>query len=270
MIGQAAAALLEKLKESEPDLEVRHVRLWDETLQMDYRLEHVRAKMAMLAGQASAEEVSSFGHLERLCAELACARGLIVSAPMWNYGVPYVVKQYFDCVLHPGLTFRETPGPEGLLGNGRPLLLLTSAGGAAGKDHLTPWLLDVASMAGFDNAKVVSAVSVVSRARAEVLAEMKLEVEKVAGHLLRQGPFCDLGELEADCSHEDLMAWLKRPRVGLSADALHTLESIRVDGQMFLSAQTSDWEDEEVDLAEADVAILVRLQAAFKAHVVEA
>ena len=37
---QAAAALLEKLKESEPDLEVRHVRLWDETLQMDYRLEH--------------------------------------------------------------------------------------------------------------------------------------------------------------------------------------------------------------------------------------
>ncbi|CAL1156540.1 unnamed protein product [Cladocopium goreaui] len=67
---QAAAALLEKLKESEPDLEVRHVRLWDETLQMDYRLEHVRAKMAMLAGQASAEEVSSFGHLERLCAEL--------------------------------------------------------------------------------------------------------------------------------------------------------------------------------------------------------
>ena len=31
--------------------------------------------MAMLAGQASAEEVSSFGHLEKLCAELACARG---------------------------------------------------------------------------------------------------------------------------------------------------------------------------------------------------
>ena len=28
------------------------------------------------------------------------------------------------------------------------------------------------------------------------------------------------------------MARLKRPRVGLSADALHTLESIRVDGQM--------------------------------------
>eukprot|EP00435_Cladocopium_sp_Y103_P048418 s816_g14.t1 len=186
---------------------------------------------------------------------------------MWNYGVPYVAKQYFDCVLHPGLTFRETPdGPEGLLGNGRPLLLLTSAGGAAGKDHLTPWLLDVASMAGFDNAKVVSAVSVVSRPRAEVLAELKLEVQKVAGHLLRQGPCCE-AELEADCSHEDLMAWLKRPRVGLSADALQTLEAIRVDGQMFLSAQTSDWEDEEVDMAEADVAILARLQAAFKAHV---
>ena len=76
-----------------------------------------------------------------------------------------VMKQYFDCVLHPGLcvfllqqlkpttasaahmppglTFTETSsGPTGLLGGGRPVVLLTSSGGVASKDYVTPWLLE--------------------------------------------------------------------------------------------------------------------------------
>jgi len=269
IIGQTASTLLEKLVELEPDLEVRHLRLWDETLRqrMDYRLEHVQAKMAMLKGTASSEQVASFVSLEEMALELATARGLVIAAPMWNYGVPYVVKQYFDCVLHPGLSFKEMEqGPVGLLGNGRPLLILTSAGGAAAKDHLTPWLLDVASMVGFDNAKVVSARSVASRDRAELLSELKVEVCKVAGHLLRRSVLPGLGDMEADCSHEELLAFLSGPCVGLSTDALESLELIQLDGSKFLAAQSSDWEDEELGLSEADISILLRLQEAFRTH----
>ena len=47
----------------------------------------VQAKMAMLNGGHPEE---SLAHLQGLAKELATARGLVVSAPMWNYGVPYV------------------------------------------------------------------------------------------------------------------------------------------------------------------------------------
>merc|ERR1719336_2735772 len=116
----------------------------------------------MLGGSDTDEDAQRFAGVERLALQAASAGALVVSAPMWNYGAPYVVKQYFDCVLHPGLTFLERPGmrPEGLLGGGRPLVIVTSSGGAAATDHLTPWLRDVGAMMGFDNAVVVAAPGV--------------------------------------------------------------------------------------------------------------
>ncbi|CAK9101836.1 unnamed protein product [Durusdinium trenchii] len=90
IIGLGAVALFEALQ-LHPEVEVRHLRLWDESVRqrMDYRLEHVRAKMAMLSASASATQRESFAAVEALAAEIATARGLVVSAPMWNYGAPY-------------------------------------------------------------------------------------------------------------------------------------------------------------------------------------
>ncbi|CAJ1354081.1 unnamed protein product, partial [Effrenium voratum] len=160
VIGQGALALFTEFAKLRPEVEVRHLRLWeDEELRarMEYSLRHVRAKMARMSQRGSEEDVQCFANIELLAAEIATARGLVISAPMWNYGVPWVLKQYFDAVLHPGLSFQEAEGGcRGLLGGGRPLVLLTSAGGGAQKGHLTPWVLDVGAMLGFDEPKVVA------------------------------------------------------------------------------------------------------------------
>lgn len=268
IIGLGAVALFEALQ-LHPEVEVRHLRLWDESVRqrMDYRLEHVRAKMAMLSASASATQRESFAAVEALAAEIATARGLVVSAPMWNYGAPYVVKQYFDSVAHPGLTFKETSeGPIGLLGSGRPFLILTSSGGSATKDHLTPWLLDIAAMLGFDNARIVSAASLSSRERSEVSDSFKRQAAAAAEHFVKRkmAPKGDLGELEADCGHEELLFWLEKQ--GLSSEALESLALIQLSGEMLLAAKPADWHDEELGLPQADINLLQHLQAVFKAH----
>jgi len=271
VIGCGASALFAHLAKLYPEVEVQHVRLWEEATrkEMEYNLEHVNAKMAMLAGSGSEETMQQFAGIEVLAKQLATARGLVVSAPMWNFAVPYVVKQYFDCVLHPGLTFKEvSAGPSGLLGGGRPVVLLTSSGGAAAKDYLTPWILDVAAMAGFDRPKVVSATGLVSRDRATAIEVFRNQAEAATEHLSLE-PRTDRStksldeEISSACGYEELRSWLEGTG-GLSSDCLDSLEAARVSSELFLSASDHDWRDEELGLEEADIARLQELQKLFR------
>ena len=57
---------------------------------------------------------------------------------MWNFGIPYRLKHYIDCVTQPTLTYRGSPreGFEGLI-PGRPAALILARGGSypAGTDR---------------------------------------------------------------------------------------------------------------------------------------
>lgn len=54
----------------------------------------------------------------------------VLSCPMWNFSIPYALKQYIDVIVQPGLTFSYSPqsGYTGLV-TGRPLMLLLARGG---------------------------------------------------------------------------------------------------------------------------------------------
>jgi len=286
VVAHGTRSLFSALAASNPDLQIDHVRLWEDSVRrkMEYNLEHVKSKMAMIAGSASDADVQRFGPLEELACQVASARGLVVSAPMWNYGAPWVLKQYFDCVLHPGLTFRETPaGPQGLFGGGRPLILVTSSGGAVGKDYLTPWLLDVASMMGFDSPMVVSAPNVAHEDRQLLIDGIARRAEEAAPHLV--------GALRATCipggaavstaadvavalpqqhdsepmeewGPDSVIRWL-RLQGGVTEDGLESIEAARIDAELFSSAVEDDWRNEELGLEDPDVSRLLELQRLF-------
>ena len=40
---------------------------------------------------------------------LSLADRVLISTPMWNFGIPYKLKQCFDLIIQPGLTFRFDP-----------------------------------------------------------------------------------------------------------------------------------------------------------------
>jgi len=296
VVSHGAGAFVRKVEKLRPDLRVEHLRLWDSEVrtEMEYNLDHVAAKIGSLAGTATSEDAARLAGVEAFAAQAATARALVVAAPLWNYGAPWILKQYFDCVLHPGLTFKEKPGaaPQGLLGNGRLLVLITSAGSAHSKDHLDPWLRDVAAMMGFDRATVVSAPNVAHGERQDILEAIGRDAEKaateVASHAPRgatecagedaaedaglktQGPSAEL-EDEADVAKlvgedwkgEELLKWL-REQGGLSEDALESLDAMRPTGAAWHEATEEDWRDEELGLDDSDVVRLCELQAMTK------
>ncbi|XP_068750082.1 FMN-dependent NADH:quinone oxidoreductase-like [Montipora capricornis] len=133
---------------------IKEVNLWDKNL-LQYDLSHVASKMRMVTGDADQTDKLTFEPVEQMIKTLFSAHKLVVSSPMWNYSIPYVLKQYIDCVVQPGLTFRETPdGPEGLF-TGRSLMLITSSGGdySTGQmkalDYQVPYLKDIFGLIGF-------------------------------------------------------------------------------------------------------------------------
>ena len=52
----------------------------------------------------------------------------VISAPMWNGGIPYKLKQYIDIICQPGLLFGFDPenGYAGLLEGKKAVLFYTS------------------------------------------------------------------------------------------------------------------------------------------------
>ena len=90
------------------------------------------AKYAARLGNASFTdgERSAWAEVTTQCERLLRADTLVLSVPMWNFGVPYKFKHWVDVVTQPGLTFRPDPvnGPRGLL-NARKALLVSARGG---------------------------------------------------------------------------------------------------------------------------------------------
>ncbi len=80
---------------------------------------------------AAQKEVVAYSDL--LIGELRRADLIVLGLPMYNFGVPSMLKAYFDHVARAGVTFRYTEnGPVGLLGGKRAVVFAARGGIYAG------------------------------------------------------------------------------------------------------------------------------------------
>ena len=83
------------------------------------------------ADQRSAEQHGALALSDELIAELRAADAVALSSPVYNFGVPAVLKAWVDLVTRARETFRYgAQGPEGLLKD-RPVYLVMASGGTA-------------------------------------------------------------------------------------------------------------------------------------------
>jgi FMN-dependent NADH-azoreductase len=124
-----ARTFVDAFRDAHPGIEVEEYDLWDGTLPA-FGPDAAAAKMAIFAGQepqgAAAEAwAAATGAFRRFDdADL-----YLFSVPMWNHGVPYILKQFIDVVSQPGLVFGFDPvaGYTGLLTGKKAAVIYTSA-----------------------------------------------------------------------------------------------------------------------------------------------
>jgi len=91
----------------------------------------VQAKYAIMHGKKhTREEAAAWKAVEKTIEQFKSADKYVLSTPMWNFSIPYRLKQYIDILVQPGYTFTydSQKGYQGLVNN-RPLLVIYARGG---------------------------------------------------------------------------------------------------------------------------------------------
>ncbi len=140
------------------------LNVWTEELP-PFASEATSWKLKTMGGMSGdAAEQAAFDRVLPLIQRLKAADKVVVSAGMWNFGVPYRLKHWIDLVVQVGHTFGFDParGYFGLV-TGRPLQLLLATGGdyqsgpMAAMDSLGPYLKSVFGFMGFTDIRTVTA-----------------------------------------------------------------------------------------------------------------
>ena len=178
--GQVANELLEKYAASHPDHRIDRLNLWEVALPA-FNGDMLDANYAVLRrGSLSAPQEAAWKEVVRLAERFKAADKFVFSLPRWNFGVPYILKQYIDIITQPGVTFTVTPeGLKGLLAGKSAVLVCACGNGAAAghdfqKSYMEAWL----GLVGITNVKtiwvaptIVGAPQVVADAGAKALGE---------------------------------------------------------------------------------------------------
>ncbi|MEL6531300.1 MAG: NAD(P)H-dependent oxidoreductase, partial [Pseudomonadota bacterium] len=118
-----------------------------------------------------------------LIAELQAADTIVISTPIYNFGVPAVLKAWADLVARAGTTFKYTEnGPVGLLEGKKAYIAAASGGTPVGSDmdFMTSWLTFFLGFIGIKDVEIIAADGIMgadgeakieaARARAEKLS----------------------------------------------------------------------------------------------------
>jgi len=97
---------------------------------------------------------------DTLIAELQAADTIVIATPVYNFGVPAVLKAWADLVARAGTTFKYTEnGPVGLLEGKKVYIAAASGGTAIGSDmdFMSSWLKFFLGFLGITDVETVAA-----------------------------------------------------------------------------------------------------------------
>ena len=154
--GQIASAYLDAYEAKHPDATVAEIDLWNADLP-EFDGDSAAAKVSYF-GEApmNARQQTVHDKLRGIFDDFNSADDYLFSVPMWNFGVPYKLKQYIDILTMPSTLFGWDPavGYIGLLKNKRATAVYTAAiyspgvTPAYGTNHTSPHLEDWLRFAG--------------------------------------------------------------------------------------------------------------------------
>ncbi|HSH73498.1 MAG TPA: NAD(P)H-dependent oxidoreductase [Methylophilaceae bacterium] len=114
---EVAESFITRYKQNHPDTELLELDLWEAGLP-EFDQAALEAKYAGINGIALTEtQQQAWDKLKALASLLYEANVIVLSIPLWNFGIPYKLKHFIDLVSQKDILFSFDPasGLEGLL-----------------------------------------------------------------------------------------------------------------------------------------------------------
>ena len=153
---QAADAFIEAYQKNHPEDTVDVMDLFKADLPV-FDGPAVQAKYTIMHGKEhTADEGKTWNQVEKVIEHFKSADKYVFAVPMWNFGIPWRLKQYIDILVQPGYTFTVGEnGYEGLV-KGKPVLAVYARGGTYLEnpglvyDKQKPYLEQILGFIGFE------------------------------------------------------------------------------------------------------------------------
>jgi FMN-dependent NADH-azoreductase len=124
-----ANAFIQAYTEKNPSDEIDTLNIFEESL-ADFGPMAVKAKYTVMHGQShTEEELATWKGVEKDIERFKSADKYVFAVPMWNFSIPWRLKQYIDILVQPTYTFETTEeGYKGLL-EGKKVFISYARGG---------------------------------------------------------------------------------------------------------------------------------------------
>lgn len=125
-----ATAFLESLHAKYADLSVDTIDLFTSDLPA-VAGDNIEIKYTLMTNQPiDKRHKESWKQIELLIEHFLSVDVYLISTPMWNFSIPYVLKYYIDSIIQPGYLFKynQQGQPVGLV-HGKKMIFVTSRGG---------------------------------------------------------------------------------------------------------------------------------------------
>ena len=162
--ARVSNALIEALYEQYPCLDVRVLDLFQADLPA-IAGENIESKYKLMTGQdLDNHQQQCWEAIDATCKQFQAADVYVITTPMWNLSLPYVLKYYIDAIVQPGYLFRynERGVAQGLL-SGKKMVVVTSRGGdysaapMQAYDFLEPYLRAIFGFVGITDLTFINA-----------------------------------------------------------------------------------------------------------------
>lgn len=120
---------LARLKQRYPELVVEQLDLFNTDLPA-FDQDAVASRYQIIANEAiDPAQADAWRDLKKWTDHFLSFDSCLIATPMWNFGIPYRLKQYIDILTQPGLTFRNDSNGnvEGLAEGRRAIIVAASA-----------------------------------------------------------------------------------------------------------------------------------------------
>jgi FMN-dependent NADH-azoreductase len=160
---RVAKAFLDSYRQARPNDRIEVLDLFQADIP-PFHAPQAKAKYAVIAGQTPRDEAqAAWQPVIKTIDHFKGFDKYVISSPMWNFGVPYRLKQYIDVLVQPSLTVAYSPdkGYTGLV-TGRPLMLILARGGeyrtgnpSETFDFQEPYLRGIFGFIGFTDIRTI-------------------------------------------------------------------------------------------------------------------
>jgi FMN-dependent NADH-azoreductase len=125
-----ADAFVRAYRQAHPGDEVQTLNIFEEPLP-EFDFAAASAKYKIMHGvEHSQQDKEVWDRIVAVIDEFKSADKYVMAVPMWNFSIPWRLKQYIDVIVQPGHTFSATEagGYDGLVGR-KPILVVYARGG---------------------------------------------------------------------------------------------------------------------------------------------